>query len=344
MTAIRQLLDASGIPGTVSGPEDTPVRRLRADSRRIEPGDTFVALGGVTFDGHEFIGAALGRGAAIIIAEVARPDTVDPAVTWVHVESSHRAFGPLASALYGKPSDQLKVLAVTGTNGKTTVAWLLAHILDSTGFQAGISGTVLTRIAGVERPTVFTTPFPAELQELLAEMVAAGCTHAVLEASSHGLEQDRLWGTAVAVGGFTNLTRDHIDYHGTMDAYRDAKALLFSRYARAACFNVDDPVGAELAAGFAGPHWTVSVKGAPADLSVEALASGIDGHRLRVRVAPRGGSAHDHGGQPSPDAGTPGATLSLHLPLVGRHNVENALVALGMASLAGVPLPAAARA
>lgn len=324
--SIRHILDASGIAGVITGPDQTVVTRFRADSRRIEPGDAFVALGGETFDGHEFIDAALALGAAIVVAEVDRPEGLDAGITWVHVDSTHRAFGPLAGAMFGKPSEQLRVLAVTGTNGKTTVAWLLAHILDHTGFSAGISGTVLTRIAGVERTTVFTTPFPAELQELLAEMVAAGCTHAVLEASSHGLEQDRLWGTTVAVGGFTNLTRDHIDYHGSMEAYRDAKALLFQRYAQAACFNIDDAVGAELAAGFAGTHRTVSVQGAEADLSLDAFSCHIHGSRLTLRAA----------GGLDP--------LNLHIKLVGRHNIENAMVALGMATLAGVELHAAAAA
>ena len=175
------------------------------------------------------------------------------------------------------------------------------------------------RYGGVRRPSIFTTPLADELQSLLADMRDIGCSHVVLEASSHGLAMHRMAGVDVAVGGFTNLSRDHIDYHQSMEAYRDAKAALFQGFARAACFNLDDETGRAFCEAFAGPKRTVSVAGArDADLSVRELECTLEGSRVGLQGR--------------------GAALDvIELPLVGRHNVENALVALGMAELAGVP-------
>ncbi len=318
---------------------------LTYDSRQVKPGAVFVAVRGLWVDGHAYIDAALQAGARAIIAETPPPGPLDgvPPVAWLQVDDGARALGLAADAFYGHPSRALDVLAVTGTNGKTTVAWLLHQLYEALPAPlrrcAGLVGTVENRFAGVRRPTIFTTPPSADLHALLAEMRDAGCGVVALEASSHGLAQERLAGLRVAVAGFTNLSRDHLDYHETMEAYRDAKARLFRDLAQAAVFNVDDAVGRALARELAERRGgartlTVSPSGQQeADLMADGLTCDLDGSRLVLR-GPRLAAARE---------GAP-PTLPWRLRLVGRHNVENALVALGMAHLQGVPLEAAARA
>ncbi|MGM0576598.1 MAG: UDP-N-acetylmuramoyl-L-alanyl-D-glutamate--2,6-diaminopimelate ligase [Myxococcota bacterium] len=315
---VADLIGDAAPDARITGPTGRDVTDVVADSRRVRPGAVFVALRGLTVDGHDFAGQAFEAGAAAVVADT--PPTVDVPddAAWVQVPVTAEALGPLASAFHGHPSRDVKVLAVTGTNGKTTVTWLLEHILTETGFGPGVLGTVEIRYGDVRRPATYTTPMAHELHALLAEFRDAGCTHAVMEASSHGLAQERLGGCSVAVGGFTNLTRDHLDYHVGMNAYRDAKARLFQEYARAGCFNVGDPIGREMAEAFDGPLRAVSACGAPADISARDLVCTLEGSRARLRT--------QHG------------ELELELPLVGRHNVENALVAVGMADLAGVSL------
>lgn len=326
-------------PRAVLGPAaalTAPLSALTYDSRQVKPGAVFVAVRGLWVDGHAYIDAALQAGAAAIIAETPPPTTLpaDRPVGWLQVSDGARALGLAADAFYGHPSGAMDVLAVTGTNGKTTVAWLIHQLYealpDSHRQCAGLVGTVENRFAGVRRPTIFTTPPSADLHALLAEMRDAGCGVVAVEASSHGLAQGRLAGLRVAVAGFTNLSRDHLDYHQTMEAYREAKERLFRDFAGAAVFNVDDPVGRALAADFAARRGaantlTVSPSGQrEADLVASELACDLEGSRVVLR------------GQ--------GEVLPWRLRLVGRHNVENALVALGMARLQGVPLGAAAAA
>ena len=313
---LRDLL-ADAAPGrTFSGPGDVDVTHVVSDSRQVEPGALFVASRGLTVDGHQYISTALSRGAVAICAQRPAPSNLSTEIGWLQVEQSAPLLGPLAAALHRHPSRAMKVLAVTGTNGKTTVAWILDQLLRQVDAVPGLLGTVEIRYRDTRRPSSVTTPLADQLQAVLAEMRDAGCTHVVLEASSHGLAMHRLTGVQIAVGGFTNLSRDHIDYHGTMEAYRDAKAALFIDMAGAGCFNVDDETGRALAGNFDGPSRTVSVAGQPADLSVESLECTVDGSRMRLTGRPDW----------------------VEFPLVGRHNVENALVALGMAELAGVPL------
>ncbi|MCB9728830.1 MAG: UDP-N-acetylmuramoyl-L-alanyl-D-glutamate--2,6-diaminopimelate ligase [Deltaproteobacteria bacterium] len=318
----RTLLQEATPQAVVTGGGAGAVSAVVSDSRAVVDGAMFVALRGLGVDGHKYIEAALSRGARAVVAETDAPPGLAAGLTWARVPSTSAALGPLASAFFGHPSRALEVLAVTGTNGKTSVTWLLEQILLSCGMKPGVLSTVEVRYAGQRRPTRFTTPPADELQALLAAFRDAGCTHAVMEASSHGLVQGRLGGTRVAVGGFTNLTRDHLDYHGTLEAYRDAKRLLFTDLAEAGCFNVDDAVGRELAAAFEGRRRTTSARGlGDADLRVEDLRSGLEGSEATLH--------------------TPAGQRRLALRLLGRHNVENALVALGMAELAGVPLDSA---
>ena len=309
--------------GTVQGRRDVMVTGVAADSRQVRPGALFCAIRGLGVDGHDYIHSALRNGAVAILAEQAAPVNLDAGVTWIRVPDTETAAGRLVSRFFGDPSVHMPVLAVTGTNGKSTATWLLAGLLRHLGFEPGLLGTITLRIGREQRETIWTTPPAIHLQPQLAEMREAGCTHAVIEASSHGLAMKRMAGTRVAVGGFTNLSRDHLDFHETMEAYRDAKELLFTEYADSACFNIDDEVGAAFAAAYDKPKLTVSVAGAAADIRVVGVDNrGLDGARISLE--------------------TPAGALTAELPLLGRHNVENAVVALGMAHLAGVALADAA--
>ena len=319
---LDHLLEATGTSWNLLGPPGVDVDSIVADSRQVTPGCMFVALRGMGVDGHTFIPSALANGARAVVSEWDVPDDLGDDIAWIQVEKSDRALGWLADAFHGHPSRFLKVLAVTGTNGKTTVTWLLEHILRAAGHRPGLIGTVEIRYGQVSRPSIWTTPLGHVLHAVLGEMRDAGCSHVVLEASSHGIALHRISGVEVAVAGFTNLSRDHMDFHGSMEAYREAKASLFREAARAACFYVDDAVGASLAESYAGPRITVAVDGDDADVVVTELHSTLDGSDVTLRTAE--------------------GPILFHLPVIGRHNVENALVALGMANLAGVPLARAA--
>jgi UDP-N-acetylmuramoyl-L-alanyl-D-glutamate--2,6-diaminopimelate ligase len=318
LEALLQELPASAVC-EASKLEGVEVAGVAYDSRQVKPGWLFVAMRGLWVDGHQYIGAAITQGAVAIVAETPRPEGVR--VAWVRVADTEPLLGLVAAAFYGHPSRAMKVLAVTGTNGKTTVAWLVYQIIARAGGRPGLIGTVEQRFGEVVRSTLFTTPPALDLHALLAEMRDAGCTHVAMEASSHGLAQHRMAGVAVEVGGFTNLTRDHLDFHGTMEAYREAKQVLFTRFARKACFNLDDRVGEAFAKAFTGEKLTASVAGPAADLLPTGARYGLDGFDAELE--------------------TPRGERRLRLPLVGRHNLENGLVALGMAVLAGIDLDAA---
>src|SRR5579862_164129 len=226
---------------------------VRDDSRAIERGDLFVAVRGARSDGHAFVPTAVERGAAAIVVE---RELSGVGVPQVIVPHGARALGVLIGRALGSPADQMTLVGVTGTNGKTTTTYLVESILVAAGFAPGVIGTVNYRYGGRVFDSPYTTPTPAVLHRTFAEMLAAGCTHVVMETSSAALSMDRLAGVAFAVGAFSNLTQDHLDVHGTMDAYRDAKRLLFSRHLAAdgaAVVNVDDPEGAGMGEA-AGAH------------------------------------------------------------------------------------------
>jgi len=310
---------------TTEGPRDAGITHFSADSRDIGPGGLFVATRGFSADGHDYLDAALAAGAAAILAETPPPAGLADGVAWVTVADTTWALAVVADAFWGHPSEQVAVLATTGTNGKTTITYLLYEILAAQGAAPGLISTVEIKVGAERRPTIFTTPPAPAFQELLAAMRESGATHAVVEASSHGLQQFRIAAFRVAVGGFTNLTRDHLDYHLTMDAYLEAKARLFTDLAERACFNIDDPAGRHLAAAFTGPRLTVSRKGDPtADVYALDPVFDLDGCRTTLM--------------------TPEGPLALATGLIGGHNLENALVALGMARLAGLSYADAARA
>ena len=199
---------------------DAEISGVQYDSRRVGSGDVFVAMKGEATDGNRFVQAALARGAAGIVTDSAEvfAGLGGAGVAAVLVEHGRRALAEVSSAVFGRPQDKLKISAVTGTNGKTTTAFLLEQMLTSVGRKCVLVGTIETHVAGEVRASEHTTPESRDLLALFAEGVAAGCTEVMMEMSSHALQQERVWGLTVDVAIFTNLTQDHLDYHGTMES------------------------------------------------------------------------------------------------------------------------------
>src|SRR5947199_1060990 len=224
---LKTLLAAAPVR-QVFGSVDRPVENIAYDSRRAQRHSMFVALRGEKTDGHQFIGHAIEKGASVIVAE---REEKNSRVTCLVVENTRTALADLSATFYGHPARKLKLAGVTGTNGKTTTTFLIKHMCESAGTRCGLLGTVRYEIGEHVLPAARTTPESLDLQELLAQMRDAGCKAAAMEVSSHALAQDRTrdieWDTAV----FTNLTQDHLDYHGTMKNYFEAKAKLFEQLA-----------------------------------------------------------------------------------------------------------------
>lgn len=318
---LSTVIAGSGARGDLAG--DPEVTRVTCDSREVAPGAVFFALPGAIHDGHDFAAEAARRGALAVVAE--RPIACSPARLFL-APSSRRAMALAAAAFYGRPADALRLAGVTGTNGKTTVAYLVEACVQAAGLPVGVLGTVTHRFPGVERPASHTTPESTAIQGLLAEMVAAGTRVAVLEVSSHALDQERAAGMRFAVAGFTNLTRDHLDYHGDMEAYFAAKRRLFVELLApggTAVVNAQDPWGARLADQLGpGPRvWRYGVREGDA-LRAEEVELGLSGVSATFR--------------------TPAGPVRVRSPLVGRHNLDNLLCAAGMALALGLPPEAVA--
>src|SRR2546428_11271779 len=220
---LKTLLAATPVRQVI-GPLDRPVENIAYDSRRVQRNSLFAALRGERTDGHQFIGQAIDKGASVIVAE---RENNDPRVTCLVVDNTRTALADLAAAFYGHPARKLRLAAVTGTNGKTTTTFLIKHICEKAGLRCGLIGTVRYEIGERILPAIRTTPESLDLQELLAQIVNAGCQAAAMEVSSHALAQDRARGLECDVAVFTNLTQDHLDFHGTMESYFEAKARLF---------------------------------------------------------------------------------------------------------------------
>jgi UDP-N-acetylmuramoyl-L-alanyl-D-glutamate--2,6-diaminopimelate ligase len=300
---------------TVRGSVDRTIRALCYDSRRVESNDVFFAWKGVKTDGHRYIAEVCGNGAAAVVLEDSRFDGAGP--TFIEVDDARRAMATMSADFFGRPDRALEMVGVTGTNGKTTTAFILKHLLTEPGQPVGLIGTVRYEIGERVLPASRTTPESLDLHELLSQMKAAGCRRAVMEVSSHALEQGRVAPIDFQVGVFTNLTQDHLDYHGTMEKYFEAKRLLFANLDRAgkpgvAVINLDDPYGARLAQAFSPSLRTItySVRGA-SDAEITA-------DRLSVNAAGTKGMLHFEG-----------TTREFELPLIGSYNVANALAAVG---------------
>lgn len=228
----------------IAGDADIDITGVNIDSRKIKPGHLFVAMKGTQVDGHTFIPKALELGAAAVLCED-MPEERKEGVVYVQVESTEDAVGKVATLFYGDPSTKLKLVGVTGTNGKTTIATLLYNMFRKFGYKCGLLSTVCNYIEGEAIPADHTTPDPIELNQLLSRMVEAGCQYAFMECSSHAIHQKRIGGLKFAGGIFTNLTRDHMDYHKTVENYRNAKKAFFDGLPKTAfaITNADDKNG-----------------------------------------------------------------------------------------------------
>ena len=307
---LKRLIEA--LPGaTPDGALDREITGIAYDSRRVTPGMMFVAVPGRHTDGHEFISNAVERGAAAIVCE--RNGFSHPRATRIQVADVREALARAAATFYGNPSAGLKIIGITGTNGKTTVSFMVKSMLEGAGIKTGLLGTVQYEIGDRVIPAQRTTPEALEVQQMMAQMAKAGCQACVMEVSSHALEQKRVLGVEFDVAIFTNLTRDHLDYHGTMDRYFAAKQKLFAAVARgrkksATIINIDDSFGAALSGKYKVDHeYTYGFQAAR--LHATKLELGKDGSRFVVE--------------------TPERKFPIRLPLIGRHNVYNALAAIG---------------
>ncbi len=295
-------------------PADLEISGVSYDSRTTRPGDLFVAIAGFETDGHRFIPMALEKGAACVLCEKA-PE-VD--VPYVLAPSTRAALAVLGGNWSGHPAASMKIVGVTGTNGKTTVTYLLKTVLERClGAKVGLIGTICNMIGDEVLETERTTPESFEVQALLSRMRDAGCTHVVMEVSSHALVLDRVDGIPFEVGVFTNLTEDHLDFHKTMEAYGEAKALLFERCKRSV-LNADDGASDLMRKHAAGPVLTYAVK-APADLTARDIQYASD-HVAFTAV---------YGGE----------TAEVRLGIPGGFTVYNALAVIGAALRSGASLP-----
>ena len=226
------------------GATDIDVRQLQFDSRKIETGDVFFAVSGTQTDGHDFISKALEKGAAVVVCEKF-PEPTDENITWIKVKNTATALGRMAANFYGNPSEKLKLVGITGTNGKTTTTTLLYELSEMLGFKAALISTIKIKIHEEEIPSTHTTPDIIGINQILAQAVDTGCDYAFMEVSSHGIEQQRIAGLVFAGGAFTNITHDHLDYHITFKNYIEAKKKFFDNLPSSAfaLTNLDDRNG-----------------------------------------------------------------------------------------------------
>lgn len=269
-------------PIGVYGDTEIDITGVSIDSRRVERGHLFVAIKGTLTDGHSFIEKAVDNGAVAVLLEVL-PETLREGVTYVQMSSTEDCVGKVATMFYGDPSSKLKLVGVTGTNGKTTIATLLYNMFRELGHKCGLLSTVCNYIDGEASPTEHTTPDPIELNSLLKRMVDAGCDYAFMECSSHAIHQKRIGGLKFAGGIFTNLTRDHLDYHKTFKAYRDAKKAFFDGLGRDAfaITNADDDNGMVMVQNCKATVKTYSVR-SMADFRAKVIESHFEGMYLSV--------------------------------------------------------------
>ncbi len=300
---------------SASGEEE--VKSVAYSSSQVVPGSLFVALKGEKRDGLDFVEEALRKGAVAVLADRPKPAKFPGA--WVEVSDSREALALAAANFYGRPSRKLTVVGVTGTKGKTTVTYILESILQAAGFRPGLIGTISYRGPGFSDEAQRTTPEAPDIQRLLRRMLDAGASHVLLEVSSHALDLKRVWGVEFDVAIFTNLSGEHLDYHGTLEDYFEAKKKLFflNSKKRTAVVNIDDPYGRRLLEEL--PLKTISF-GCDAAAIVRAadFSFGRDGLRLTAEY--------------------PGGRLELRSPLLGRHNLYNILAALSAGLALGLSL------
>ena len=311
-----QRLSAKSIHGSL----DREITGVRYDSRRVTPGNLFVAVRGTSFDGHSFIEQAVDKGAVAVVGERA---ALSQRATAIVVPDSRGALAQLAATFFGYPSRKLKMIGVTGTNGKSTTTFLIKHLLERASQSTGLIGTVQYEVGERRLPASRTTPESLDLQELLLQCVEAGCRNVVIEVSSHALSQGRANEIEFDIGVFTNLTRDHLDFHNGMKDYFLAKARLFEslrqsqKKDRKAIVNIDDPYGQQLVARFGRDLPIISYgMGARADFRASDFKVDMNGTSYRLDAKDK--------------------SYLVRLPLIGRFNIYNSLAALAAAHAVGL--------
>ncbi len=304
---------------------DVEIKAIQYDSRKVQEGDMFIAIKGALTDGHNHISAAVSNGAKAVVVEndAQLPDSyfMHAGVVKIVVGNSRKALAVMSANYYGHPAKRLKLIGVTGTNGKTTTTYLIRQLLESSTpsmqGKVGMIGTIEYVVGGEKYPATHTTPESLELHKLFAAMVEKGCTHAVMEVSSHSLHQDRVYGLEFAAAVFTNLTQDHLDYHGTMENYFQAKKILFDGLSSsgAAITNGDDAYGSTVVSGTKAFVLTYGV-GKAFDVSAQTVSLSITGTSFVLR---------HHADK-----------IDLHTQLVGRFNVYNVLAACSAGIALGI--------
>ncbi len=320
---LLKTLLAAVAPRATIGPVDRNVDAIAYDSRRVQANSIFVALRGEKSDGNRFVDQAIEKGATVIVTET---ELRNPRATTVQVENTRTALADLAAAFYQHPMRRLKLAAVTGTNGKTTTTFLIKHICENARMRCGLIGTVRYEIGERVLPAIRTTPEALEIQELLGQMLNAGCKAAAMEVSSHALAQERTRGLEWDVAVFTNLTQDHLDFHGSMDRYFAEKAKLFTALATqeakknaVAVVNIDDRYGAKLIDRISKEIPIVTYgMGTRADFRASNHRPDFSGTSYQLDAL--------------------GKIFLVRLPLIGRFNVANSLAALAAANTLGISL------
>lgn len=306
---LSQLLEGVRV---LSPYHDREVREVRNNSRLVEPGDLYVAIRGTNVDGHRFAKDALERGAAGVVI-----DHDMGLENQLVVENTHQAYALLCGNLFGNPSREMKLIGVTGTNGKTSTTTIIKSVLEAAGLKTGLIGTIQIEYGDVVRPNPNTTPDAYLFQKTLREMLDAGCGYVVSEISSHALAQDRVYGCSFEVCAFTNLTQDHLDYHRDMEDYFQAKKKLFPM-GKVSVLNVHDPYGKRLAEELDGPKVTFSVADPEADFYAGEIACTADSVHFRMTHA--------------------GVTSKVAFAIPGLYSVENALAAISVCRVLGISM------
>lgn len=281
MAGIREII-GNIEPVSFTGEKDPVITGIEFDSRKVVEGTLFVAVKGTKSDGHDYIKSAISSGATAVICEKL-PEKPDNRICWIKTSDSAKALGLVSTAYFGNPSAQLKLIGVTGTNGKTTIATLLYSMFRALGYKCGLFSTVCNYINDKELPATHTTPDPVQLNRTLSEMVEAGCDYAFMEVSSHSVDQQRISGLKFAGGIFTNLTHDHLDYHKTFKNYLQAKKRFFDSLPpdSFALANIDDRNGKVMLQNCNARKYTFSVKGM-ADYRCRIIEQDFEGMGLRI--------------------------------------------------------------
>ncbi|MDH5509926.1 MAG: UDP-N-acetylmuramoyl-L-alanyl-D-glutamate--2,6-diaminopimelate ligase [Nitrospinota bacterium] len=302
----------------MKGAAPRPMEGICYDSRQARPGYAFVALRGTKMDGHDYVEDAVSRGASTIVVEKEPVNPMPEGVSLVIVTDSRGALARLSEYYYERPSQRLRLIGVTGTNGKTTVTYILASIINQAGGKCGRIGTVDYDILGQTRPSTNTTPESADLQRMMKEMLDRGGEYCLLEVSSHALDQRRVERLNFNEAIFTNLTQDHLDYHGDMETYFSAKSRLFTLHEpKVSVINMDDPWGQKLLPMIKGKIITYGIE-SKADVRAMDVSMTINGLRMKIV--------------------TPQAEVAVKSGMVGRHNVYNILAAVAAALAGGISL------